>query len=117
MKTIRYTPSVGSRTVFLRGRLFLLLQKLSVRPEFVVALFQPFGGGQFVQLLQVFEEMMLECLGRSLRVVVRAAKRFRNDLVRQAEVAKVPGRDLQRFGRFRRRRPVLPKDRGATFRT
>src|SRR6266542_228445 len=64
---------------FLSGRR-LRLQIMTVRPEFVVALFQAFGGGEFLQLLQMFEQVLLQCLRGCRGAVVTAPGRLGADL-------------------------------------
>ena len=65
----------------------------------------------------MFEQVLFQRLRDRRRIVVRAAERFGDDFIHQAEVVEVLGRDFQRLGRLRGRRAVPPKNRRATFRT
>src|SRR5947207_5504744 len=67
----------------------LIFEETSMRPEFVVAMFQPIRAGQLLQLLEVFEQMSFQGLRGRGRVVMRAAERFGNDVIHQAKFVEV----------------------------
>ena len=61
----------------------LLFNKMAVRPEFGIALFQTFLCCEFVQLLEVVEEMLRQSVCSSYWVIVRTTDRFRHNFVNQ----------------------------------
>ena len=89
---------------------------MAIRAEFFVAPFEAVGGREFLQLFEMFEQVMFQRMRRCRRIVVRAPERFGNDLIHQAELVQVPSGDLQRLGCFRRCGAVFPQNRRAAFR-
>src|SRR5437899_7535757 len=78
----------------------LFLEDTSIGAEFVVALFQPIRAGEFVQLLEVFEQMSFQRLRGSGRVVMRPSERVGYVVILQSKFVEVLRRDFQRFGRL-----------------
>ena len=93
-----------------------IFDEMAVGAEFLVALFQPFGRRHGHEFVQVFEQVRLQIGGGDRVVVVRAAQRFGNDFVHEAEFQQVFGGDFEGFGGLGRGGAVLPENGGATFR-
>ena len=68
------------------------------------------------QLIEMGEERRPQILRGQFMVLMRAAKRFRNNLIDQIEFLQVYSCQLERFRRLRRMTTVSPENGCATFR-
>ena len=118
----------GLRPVYRRYRLLLFLclrasallrfytRELAHLAVFLVARLEQLGGFHLGELVEVFEDYLLQRGGGGVIIPVGAAERFGNGLVHDTEFEQVFRGQLERGSGLRGVGAVLPQDGGATLR-